>query len=133
MTCTITGYLRAPDGSALPDTAVTIHLQKIAGTADGAAMPKEVTATSNGSGLLTLNLLPGIYRMRWQHDGICHYARLGVPDELSAVLGDLIDPAGMVVRGRDGASIVVSLVDNSDWPPPADSDPLHWYVRVPDA
>lgn len=101
MTCTITGYLRAPDGSALPDTAVTIHLQKIAGTADGAAMPKEVTATSNGSGLLTLNLLPGIYRMRWQHDGICHYARLGVPDELSAVLGDLIDPAGFAIRGGD--------------------------------
>lgn len=102
MTCTITGYLRAPDGSALPDTAVTIHLQKIAGTADGAAMPKEVTATSNGSGLLTLNLLPGIYRMRWHHDGICHYARLGVPDELSADLSDLIDPAGMVIRGPEG-------------------------------
>lgn len=101
MTCTITGYLRAPDGSALPDTAVTIHLQKIAGTADGAAMPKEVTATSNGSGLLTLNLLPGIYRMRWQHDGICHYARLGVPDELSADLSDLIDPAGFAIRGGD--------------------------------
>ena len=33
--------------------------------------------------------------------------------------------------GADGASIVVTLVPDASWPPAPDSDPNHWYVRVP--
>ncbi len=34
-------------------------------------------------------------------------------------------------NGQDGASVTVTLVAAADWPPPSDSDPLHWYVKVP--
>lgn len=33
--------------------------------------------------------------------------------------------------GDDGESVTVTLVDAVDWPPPADSNPLHLYFRVP--
>ena len=33
--------------------------------------------------------------------------------------------------GATGSSVTVTLVNDADWPPPSDPDPLHWYVRVP--
>jgi hypothetical protein len=35
------------------------------------------------------------------------------------------------IAGTDGQSVTVTLVAAADWPPPADSNPLHWYVKVP--
>ena len=34
-------------------------------------------------------------------------------------------------QGPQGESITVTLVPNASWPPPADPNPLHWYVRLP--
>lgn len=38
-------------------------------------------------------------------------------------------PAG--ADGADGESVTVTLVPAEDWPPAADSNPLHLYFRVP--
>jgi hypothetical protein len=35
--------------------------------------------------------------------------------------------------GPAGESVTVTLVEESNWPPAADSNPLHLYFRVPDA
>lgn len=35
--------------------------------------------------------------------------------------------------GADGESVTVTFVEESDWPPAADPNPLHIYVRIPDA
>jgi hypothetical protein len=37
------------------------------------------------------------------------------------------------VDGVDGESVTVTLVPEANWPPAADSNPLHLYFRVPDA
>lgn len=47
--------------------------------------------------------------------------------------GDQGEPGLPGTKGDAGDSITVILVEDSDLPPPADPDPLHWYVRVPDA
>jgi hypothetical protein len=33
--------------------------------------------------------------------------------------------------GAPGASVTVTMVPDANWPPAADANPLHWYVRVP--
>ena len=38
---------------------------------------------------------------------------------------------GLDGSGTDGASATVTLVPEASWPPAADSNPLHLYVRVP--
>ena len=35
--------------------------------------------------------------------------------------------------GAAGESVTVTLVEEANWPPAADSNPLHLYFRVPDA
>lgn len=37
------------------------------------------------------------------------------------------------LHGANGTSVTVSLVPAALWPPAPDADPLHWYVKVPDA
>jgi hypothetical protein len=53
--------------------------------------------------------------------------------------GDPGDPGPQGIQGTpgtngaDGESVTVTFVEDSDWPPASDTNPLHWYVRVPDA
>lgn len=37
------------------------------------------------------------------------------------------------IDGSDGESVTVTLVEEANWPPAPDSNPLHLYFRVPDA
>lgn len=54
--------------------------------------------------------------------------------------GSLIDASVMTIEvagiqgpeGPAGQGLNVILVEHADWPPPADADPLNWYVRLAD-
>ena len=65
---------------------------------DGASMPVTVEAVTDDAGLLTVDLLPGNYTMRWLGPTARHISPLSVPDEATARLEDLLVAAPIPVR-----------------------------------
>lgn len=133
MTCTITGILRYPSGDPATRVRVSVHSGNISATNDGASLPLVVSAKTDNTGQLQIDLLPGVYTLRWDR----YSSPLSVPDEPTANLADLLVAAPVPVRGPEGPpgpagdSVTVTLVADADWPPAPDPDPMHWYVRVP--
>ena len=126
MTCTVTGTLYSPDGTPLPDTRVTIHSPAIYAVAGGASMPVRVEAVTDANGVLTVDLLPGSYTIRWS-DACGHYSSpLSVPDAAAIALSDALglgaghvpdvgaiippgDPGQVVGYDADGKPIPVDM------------------------
>lgn len=137
MPCLITGTLRNPSGEPATRARVSVHSYAIIATDDGASLPVVIAARTDNAGQLQITLLPGVYTLRWDSGNGVYSSPLSVPDEPTADLGDLLVAAPVPVRGPEGPpgpsgqSVTVTIVEDANWPPPADPDPLHWYVRVP--
>lgn len=58
------------------------------------------------------------------------------PQGIQGIQGET-GPAGATgatgAAGADGESVTVTFVEDSNWPPATDTNPLHIYVRIPDA
>lgn len=61
--CTVTGFVYTPSGAPVASTPVRFERGGWAGVSTGAVLPAVATATTNGSGFLSVTLNPGDYRV----------------------------------------------------------------------
>lgn len=100
----VTGILHDPSGVIVASAEIQVRQQGIRGSDDGASLPIIVSAISDGSGRVSFDLLPGYYVLTWQDDSArTHTVPIGVPDDESVDLGDIIGSTqGVPVRGTKG-------------------------------
>lgn len=89
--CTITGTLRNSQGIALTSTKVVFERSGVAGQDGAVVIPRSVEVTSDEFGAISVDLYPGVYTgittgIRGQYK-----FAVGVPEELTADLADIID------------------------------------------
>lgn len=89
-TCRVTGILRDLHGDALSEVAVTVSLNYIRSTSDGAVMPRQKQVVTNNSGEFDAEFIPGSYDMLWQANGITYNVFLNVPDAETEALENCI-------------------------------------------
>jgi hypothetical protein len=93
--CTITGRIVAPDGTALPGASVTfVPLPlEVAPAANDTRAPASVQTVADGSGDVSVSLLPGQYHVRIRGaDGAAYpTATVTVPDASVAILAQILD------------------------------------------
>jgi hypothetical protein len=93
--CTITGRIVAPDGSALPGAVVTFAPLplEVAPAANDTRAPASVQTVADGSGDVSVSLLPGQYHVRIRGaDGAAYpTATVTVPDASVAILAQILD------------------------------------------
>jgi hypothetical protein len=109
--CTVTGTLRDPSNTVLPNTVITFERRKVFGVNDDVIIPKSVTATSDGNGAISVVLYSGQYIA--STDGGIGAGRfvVGVPDAASANFADIINQEPVItpsiltqtVAARDAA------------------------------
>jgi hypothetical protein len=89
--CTVTGTLRDPSNTVLPNTVITFDRRKVFGVNDDVVIPKSVTATSDANGAISVVLYSGQYIA--STDGGIGAGRfvVGVPDAASANFADIIN------------------------------------------
>ncbi len=119
-TCRVTGAVKAPDGSLLPNARVVFSLAQNAVTADGGdtVVPRRVDVLADEAGQIEADLFPALYTVRVtdaQGRGYPTF-RAAVPAEDEARLADIQDmpePAPPIInevkeaadraeRARDG-------------------------------
>lgn len=95
-TCHVTGSVVLPDGSSA--SVVTLTFQRspwlVAPTEGASVLPSNVTVDTDSSGALSVNLVPGSYKVRAQADPDVVYPAFTiiVPDETATNLEDIILP-----------------------------------------
>ena len=93
--CQISGVLKAPDGVALIAAKVTFSRRGgVVGLGERTVVPRGVTVTTDGQGQLSVGLFPGTYEASALVGTTRYSFSVGVPDEPTAVLRDLIGQAG---------------------------------------
>jgi parallel beta-helix repeat protein len=111
MTCTISGVLRNLNGDVLPNATMRITRRSgVVGIGDAVVIPNTVDVTADGSGAVLFDAYPGEYDGRILSDfGGSGPFLIGVPDEATADLDDLIDQGAgaltpeLVQRAEDAA------------------------------
>ncbi|MEO1950878.1 SGNH/GDSL hydrolase family protein [Thioclava sp.] len=100
MTCNVTGILYAPDGTVCANQVVTFTRKGtveavIDGGATKAIIPKTITAMTDGTGAIDVDLFAGPYDGYTSRDnGRDGWTFLvGVPQDASALIGDIISQA----------------------------------------
>lgn len=89
--CTITGTLRNSQGIALTSTKVVFERSGVAGQDGAVVIPRSVEVTSDEFGAISVDLYPGVYTgITTGNRGQYKFA-VGVPEELTADLADIID------------------------------------------
>ena len=92
MICTVTGTLKDLTGAVLTNTKVVFYRSGITGQDGDTVIPQYAEAISNGSGEINVNLYSGEYTAEAVSlNGAPEQFTVGVPDQASAVLSDLID------------------------------------------
>ena len=92
MICAVTGTLKDLTGQVLTNTKVVFYRSGIAGQDGDTVIPQYAEAISNGSGEINVNLYSGEYTAEAVSlNGAPEQFTVGVPDQASAVLSDLID------------------------------------------
>jgi hypothetical protein len=111
MTCTISGVLRNLNGDVLPNATMRITRRSgVVGIGDAVVIPNTVDVTADGIGAVSFDAYPGEYDGRIFSDfGGSGPFLIGVPDEATADLDDLIDQGAgaltpeLVQRAEDAA------------------------------
>lgn len=92
MLCTVTGTLKDLSGQPLPNATVVFYRSGIAAQDGDTVIPKYVEVISDGSGDISVALYSGEYAAEAVSlNGAPETFSVGVPDQASAVLSDLID------------------------------------------
>ena len=106
MTCIVTGDLIDITGADMAGAVVTVRtVEGIHASGSRAVLPRVETFTADGSGIVTMSLEPGRYRIAWQSGPRLYESPLSVPDEASADLADLLVDTPAPVRGSAGREV----------------------------
>jgi len=92
MACVVSGILRDLTTAILPNIEVTFsRSNRVYGQESSTVIPDRATTTTDGTGLLSITLFPGVYTAQaYTNDGAYQF-RVGVPDDATADLDDIID------------------------------------------
>lgn len=92
MICNVTGTLRDLTGSVLANTKVTFYRKGVLAQDNSVVIPQMVEETSDGSGLIDINLYAGTYTAHTIGlNGKQEQFSVGVPEQANANLSDLIN------------------------------------------
>lgn len=98
--CTVSGPLIDPTGAVLINTAVRfVRVDRVGGTGTATVVGRDITVTSNGSGVITVDLLAGSYTALVNGSATQFEFAVGVPDAATANLHDCIEQAPEITPG----------------------------------
>jgi hypothetical protein len=100
-TCIVSGHLIDPTGALAPNTKVVIRAGGVVGQYGKTVLPKEITAISDGSGVLSVPLMPGLYTGLVADTGRTWQFPISVPEAETAALADCIKPAAPPITPGD--------------------------------